>query len=135
MNRRMTRFARAGGSSLRGSSAPSCANGDAARAMDSPTRPANASMPNPLPMRQSASLRVSGRAALCAISVDEQEFVRAQKNLDVPAPLGRLQQLLLVGLRRPRPHAGHHPHIVLVRPGLVVSAFWIALGDGRFRVL
>src|SRR5258708_12859255 len=79
--------------------------------MDSLTRVANGSMAKPLPMRQSASRRVSGCGDLCAaISIHEQEFARAEQDLDVTSPRRRWERFFaLVLLHRSGDNAGHHP--------------------------
>src|SRR5260370_27663784 len=63
MKRKITRLTRCGSSSLATATPPSDVV-TPARATDCPTIPAKASMPKPLPMRQSASRRVTGLAAL-----------------------------------------------------------------------
>src|ERR1041384_3025874 len=67
MKRKMTCFARAGKSSLRPSSA--------AREIDCDTIPANAIIPNPLPIRLNASRLV------IAISIHKEELGRTHQNL------------------------------------------------------
>ena len=66
------------------------------------TSPANASMPKPLPIRQSASRRVTGGRPRC-ISAHEDELVRAQEDLQVPAERGDRQHLLFSSLQPWRP--------------------------------
>ena len=65
-------------------------------AIDSPTMPAKASMPKPLPMRQSASRRVTGCGCLMThtvASIHEQEFVRAEQHFHISSKWRDRQQL------------------------------------------
>src|SRR5262245_50218921 len=111
MNRKMTCLALAAwcrppDARVLGSWSPSVA----AAASESPTRLANASMPKPLPMRHSASRRVTGCRALWLISrsVDEQELAGAEEHLEVAAERGDGEQLRRILLCRRRDDAAHH---------------------------
>src|ERR1700733_7701303 len=79
--------------------------------------PAKAIIPNPLPIRQSASRRFNGIPNLCGLMLDiplvhKQKLARAQQYFRVPAPCSyrerRLFLLFRLSFARPT-HAGHHP--------------------------
>src|SRR5688572_1676714 len=97
MNRKMTCLARAGWCSP-----PDWVTAfgrcSAAAESDCDTSPANAIMPKPLPMRQSASRRVTGGRDRCDMSAHKQELVRAQQHFDVTAERRDRQHLLLLVL-------------------------------------
>src|SRR5688572_6009862 len=112
MNRKMTCLARAGWCSPPDAATAFGFCASSAADSERETRPANAIMPKPLPIRQRASRRVTGgRRDRCDISVHEQKLVRAQQYLDVAAEGRDRQHLLLLVVRgfHTWGDACHHP--------------------------
>src|SRR5262245_61839130 len=79
MNRKIILFARGAKCGAFGASEDDCPVAVAS--------PPNAIMPKPLPMRRSASRRVSG-GKVGSMSIDKAELIRTQKYLDISRPRG-----------------------------------------------